>query len=290
MSQGYKLKNSSISYVVPTLNSAATLDMTLLCLRSQKNVDVHIIVVDSGSTDGTLNICKRWDVKTLYAEPGNMYRAINTGLRECDTEWLAYLNSDDWLYPDSVARLLAQGNTSKADVVYGNCDFTDVCGRFMYSFAPPKPSQLISTSRTGVLGFAQQSAIFRYQLYKNLTGFNEVYHFSADKEFYLRALQIGASFTFLPGSPVACFRLHTNQISNRQGKLMAEESKKINPQVVGNPSFYDWVVTLQWRWTNLPHYLLRFLRQSLLSRRMTMSKSMSSGTHLDNVPQVISND
>jgi glycosyltransferase involved in cell wall biosynthesis len=62
-----RTKTLSISYVVPTLNSAATLDMTLYALRSQKDVEVNIIVVDSGSTDETLDICKRWDVKTLYA-------------------------------------------------------------------------------------------------------------------------------------------------------------------------------------------------------------------------------
>jgi glycosyltransferase involved in cell wall biosynthesis len=45
---------NEISYVVPTLNSAATLDMTLYSLRSQKNVEIKIIVDDSVSTDGTL--------------------------------------------------------------------------------------------------------------------------------------------------------------------------------------------------------------------------------------------
>lgn len=277
----------SISYVVPTLNSAATLDMTLLSLRSQKNINLNIIVVDSGSTDGTLNICRRWDVKTLYAEPGNMYRAINIGLRECDTEWLGYINSDDWLYPDSLERLIAYGNASNADVVYSNCDFTDVYGRFMYSFAPPKPSHLISTSRTGVLGFAQQSAIFRNRLYKNLKGFDENYYYCADKEFYLRALQSGTSFTFLPGPPVACFRLHINQMSNRQVKFMSDESKKINPELVGYPSLYDWAVMMQWRLINLPHYLLRFLRQSLLSSKLVIIKSMHAGIHLDNKAQII---
>ncbi|EPF24462.1 glycosyltransferase [Microcystis aeruginosa] len=50
---------SEISYVIPTLNSAATLDMTLLSLRSQKDVEVNIIVVDSGSTDGTLDLLQK---------------------------------------------------------------------------------------------------------------------------------------------------------------------------------------------------------------------------------------
>ena len=268
-----------ISYVVPTLNSAATLDMTLYSLLSQKNVDVNIIVVDSGSTDGTLDICKRWGVKTLYAEPGNMYRAINTGLRECDTEWLGYINSDDWLYPDSVERLIARGNASNADVVYGKCDYTDGCGRFLYSFAPPQPSRLISVFRTSALGFAQQSVIFRDRLYHNLQGFNEDYRFNSDKDFYFRALHFGASFVFLPSLSVACFRLHENQLSNKQAKLMQVEGKKIKAELAKDTSFYDWIVMTQWKFTNIPHYLLRFLRQSLLSDRPIITKSMGAGTY-----------
>jgi glycosyltransferase involved in cell wall biosynthesis len=63
------VNNLKVTYVVPTLNSAATLEMTLLSLKSQRDVDLSILVIDSGSTDGTLDICKHWDVKTIYAEP-----------------------------------------------------------------------------------------------------------------------------------------------------------------------------------------------------------------------------
>lgn len=251
-----------ISYVIPTLNSAATLDMTLLCLHSQKNINVNVIVVDSGSTDGTLDICQRWNVEVLYAEPGNIYRAINVGLRECNTEWLGYINSDDWVYPDSLTRLIAKGNLLNTDVIYGNCDFTDAYGRFIYSFAPPKPNQLSSVFKTGRLGFAQQSAIFRYHLYQKLEGFNQEYYLSADKEFYVRAFNSGASFVYLSGTAIACFRLHENQLSNKQAELMLAEGKKIKSEIMQKASFYDWFVTGQWKFSNMRNYLLRLLRRN----------------------------
>lgn len=283
-------KINQISYVIPTLNSAATLDMTLLSLHSVTNVNINVIVVDSGSTDGTLDICKRWNVKVLYAEPGNMYRAINVGLRECNTEWLGYINSDDWIYADSLNRLLAWGNSSSSDVVYGNCDFTDAYGRFLFSFAPPKPNQLIATSRTGELGFAQQSAIFRNSLYQKLQGFNQDYQFVADREFYIRALNSKAKFTFLPGASVACFRLHSNQLSQTKSQFMQAEGKKIRSSLVEKPSLYDRAIRMQWRLKNTPNYLLRFLRQSLLSQKVTITKSIHGGTHLDRNFSAISHD
>ena len=269
-----------ISYVVPTLNSAATLDQTLYSLRSQKNVDVNIIVVDSGSTDKTLDICKRWDVKTLYAEPGNIYRAINIGLREWDTEWLGYINSDDWLYPDSVERLIACGNAANADIVYGNCDYTDESGRFVYSFGATKASQLPSLFQMGVFGFAQQSAIFRRQVYQQLGGFNENYSLCADVEFYLRAFQADFKFALLPGLSVSCFRLHGNQLSNKKAEAMEKEAQKIFAEAK-NTNITNWAVFVQWRLRNIPHYLIRFLRQSLLSGKPRITKSMDAYSYQD---------
>ena len=82
------MAKQQIGVVVPTLNSAATLTWTLCSLRSQRDVSVEMIVADSGSVDGTLNICKFWDVRTIYVPPGNMYRGINAGLRQLDAEWV----------------------------------------------------------------------------------------------------------------------------------------------------------------------------------------------------------
>lgn len=270
------MSKHEVSYVIPTLNSAKTLDMTLLSLRSQKDVDVTIIVVDSGSTDGTLDICKRWDAKVLYAEPGNMYRAINVGLRECHTEWIGYINSDDWIYPNNLAQMIACGHTANADVIYGNCDFTDVCGRFIYSFAPPHPEQLSSLFQSTILGFSQQSAIFRRQVYQQIMGFNEDYWLSADYDFYFRALKHGAVFTFFDAEPVACFRIHSTQLSSTKAKEMQAEVEKISLEVGELPSIYDRFVVLQWQIKNIPHYAIRLLRQSLLAGKFKITSSINT--------------
>lgn len=261
-----------ISCVVPTLNSAATLDQTLLSLRTQKNVDVRVLVVDSGSTDGTLEICKRWGIETCYADPGNIYRAINIGLRQCNSPWLAYLNSDDWLYPDSFSRLIACAEVDKADVVYGNCDYTDDVGRFIYSFVSAKPDQLIRLFSLGVFGFNQPAAIFRPLVYDQLTGFNERYYLSADADFYRRALRHGFKFARLSGSSVVCFRVHMMQLSQLKVNLVHTE----NQQIFGQPSGIDKLrsqVTLSyWKLTNLPNYIIRILRASLIAGRVRMPR------------------
>ncbi len=267
-----------ISCVIPTLNSADTLDATLYHLHAQRNVEAEIIVVDSGSTDLTLEICDRWNAKVLYAEPGNMYRAINVGLQQSTHDWLAFINSDDWFYPDALQKLIERGNGSQASIVYGSCDYSDGCGRFIFSFAATPPDQLLSLFKFSVFGFAQQSAIFHKHAYNQLSGFNEQYCLSADADFYLRALQMNLPFVFLQGSPVACFRMHANQQTNRRAKEMELEKQNIYAKL-DKPGLLDWNVFIQWRLRNSPHYLLRLLRQSLLSNKVVFTDSVNVCPH-----------
>jgi glycosyltransferase involved in cell wall biosynthesis len=197
------MEPARISCVVPTLNSAATLDTTLLSLRSQRREPVNIVVVDSGSTDGTLDICQRWAVPVMYAPPGNMYQAINVGLRQCATEWITYLNSDDWVYADSYQRLIDRGVAAGADFVYGSHDFVDEQGRFMCSMGTVQPQHILALFRAGELGFIQPAVIYRRQAYQRLNGFDEAYRLCADGDFFIRAALSGARFARLAGSPVA---------------------------------------------------------------------------------------
>ena len=268
------MEKGNISVVVATLNSAKTLDWTLLSLLKQRDCSVHTNVIDGGSTDETINICKKWNVRANYLPPGNMYQAINEGFVNCHSTWYAYLNSDDWIYPASFARLISLGEATGADIVYGDCDYNDSSGRFLYSFAAANPSQLTSLFRMGVLGFAQPAAIFRKKIYEQLNGFNEYYRLSADYDFYFRAALAGAHIERLRGPSVACFRLHKHQLSRTQATAMQLERRDICGKLAGRMKLVDLLRFGLWRMANLPHYILRFLRVSIISNRIKITKSI----------------
>ena len=273
------MKNRSIGCVIPTLNSAETLEMALLSLRLQSRVASHTLVADSGSTDGTLELCCKWNVPTTYVEPGNIYDAINAGLENIDTEWLTYLNSDDWLYSDSLSRLIELGESSGADAVYGDCDYFDSQGRFVYSFTAAEPLQLMPLFRLARMGFAQPATIFRRSLYQRLNGFDTRYRFKADADFFIRALKSGARLIRLAGPSVACFRLHPEQLSNRKSEEIEAEGKQLFENPDGAGILSDRLVLAQWRLKNLPNYLIRILRESLLSERLRFPRSIESYFH-----------
>ncbi len=263
---------ASIRCVIPTLNSAKTLDQSLISLRSQMGVDVEIVVVDSGSTDGTLDICRRHNVETLYEEPGNIYRAINRGLTDSNTEWLSYLNSDDWLYINAYQRLIDLGYRSEADVVYGNCDYVDEEGRFLFSFAAASQCCLLPLFRMRRMGFAQPAAIFRSVVYRKLSGFNTNYRFKADADFFIRALRREYKFARLDGAPAACFRIHQDQLSNKRRAEIESEGEFLFGEM--QPDLSDHLRLLKWRMANLPHYAMRIMRESILRGRLTINRSV----------------
>lgn len=272
-------KIPTLRCVVPTLNSEATLDTTLLSLHSQRQINIEVVVADSGSTDKTLEICQRWQTPVIYVPPGNMYQAINAGLRGCKTDWLAYLNSDDWVYSDSFSRLVSCGESLKADVVYGNCDYTDEQGRFVYSLAAAKPEHLLPLFRNRCMGFAQQAAIFRCRSYQRLQGFDESFLYRGDADFYIRALFAGLQFGYLEGPSVACFRLHEKQFSNRGLALTEVEAERIFNKPEMKPGIRDRLIFARWRMKNLPHYLIRTVRESLLTKRLRFPRSIEPYTH-----------
>lgn len=253
-------RRADVAFLVPTLNSAATLDATLAALRSQQDVDVNIVVADSGSTDGTQDVCRRWEVPTIYVPPGNMYAAINAGLRECRAEWLGYLNSDDWIYSDSALRLTDHADAVGADVVYGNCDFSDGVGRYLFSLKAARPQHLVSLFRVGVMGFQQPAALFRRHVYETVGGFDESFFLTADGAFYLRALNTGFRFALLDGAQVASFRVHPAQLTQRRSELMKREVQALQALAGRARRVSDYSALVEWRLANVPNYLMRMLR------------------------------
>jgi len=256
------MARAQIGVVVPTLNSAATLTWTLCALCNQKDITADIVVADSGSMDGTLDICKFWGVQTIYVPPGNMYRAINTGLRQLDAEWVTYLNSDDIVFADSYARLVARGEEKQASFVYGDCDFVDYQGRFLFVMKSPAPDRLPGLVRLspvfgGRVGFGQPAAIYRKNVFEELGGFDERYRNIGDTDFFYRLVTSGRSVAKLNRPSVAAFRLHSLQLSNRLATNMNEELAAFRKRAKVQTSPKDFLDVLSWRLHNSPIYLWR---------------------------------
>lgn len=118
-----------ISIITVTYNSARWLEDCILSVRSQDHQDIEHIVIDGGSTDGTLDIIKKYEDRIAHwiSEPDNgMYDAINKGMKLATGEVIGTLNSDDLLADTgSISAIEHAFYYQQVDAVYGDLVYVE---------------------------------------------------------------------------------------------------------------------------------------------------------------------
>ena len=122
------------SVIIPVYNSAATLARAIDSVLAQSYPAHEIIVIDDGSSDGTADLAARYGDKLRYMRQDNagVSSARNHGARIATGEWLAFLDADDWYYPDRL-RLHAEWIDEDAtlDFLTGDYEYRDDGGTLL---------------------------------------------------------------------------------------------------------------------------------------------------------------
>lgn len=123
-----------VSVVVPVYNVEAYLEKCVRSILSQTYPDLEVILVDDGSTDPSGALCEdlaRTDprVRVIHQENQGLGGARNTGIEAARGEWLLFVDSDDWLEPDLLARELEAARRTGADLVVPAFRTVDEAGR-----------------------------------------------------------------------------------------------------------------------------------------------------------------
>ncbi|MHC4070458.1 MAG: glycosyltransferase family 2 protein [Planctomycetota bacterium] len=118
-----------VSIITVCFNSAETIENTIKSILSQDYKNIEYIVVDGGSTDGTLEIISRYrhKIAKVISEPDKgIYDAMNKGLRSSTGDILATLNGDDVYAEQTTVSQMAEFIESKdLDAAYGDLIYVD---------------------------------------------------------------------------------------------------------------------------------------------------------------------
>ncbi|HXZ94925.1 MAG TPA: glycosyltransferase family 2 protein [Dehalococcoidia bacterium] len=127
-----------VSVVTPSLNRGVFIEETIRSVMAQSYLQIEHIVIDGGSTDGTLDILQRYKHLTWVSEPDNgAVDAVNKGWRMARGEVVAMLPADDTYTPWAVQCAVDYLTEYPCvDMVYGDCNVIDAAGRVFRQLNP----------------------------------------------------------------------------------------------------------------------------------------------------------
>ena len=117
------MPNPKISVVTVCYNAADTIEETILSVLSQTYDNVEYIIIDGGSTDGTVDIIKKYTDHLAYwvSEPDKgIYDAMNKGIDAATGDYINFMNAGDRLINNSILTQVSEHLDSDSDIVYGD--------------------------------------------------------------------------------------------------------------------------------------------------------------------------
>lgn len=200
-----------ISIITPSYNQADYLEQTILSVIEQDYPDVEHIVIDGGSTDGSVEIIRRYARHLAYWESQpdeGQTHAINKGILRASGQVIAFLNSDDVYLPGALSHVAkAMSGEDASQWVVGTCLKIDADGAPLGRFLNRTPHSPLSylMRLSGML--PQPSSFWSTEIFQNHGHFDRSLHYSFDYEFNCRLLMHGHR-PLLLDEPLAAFRMH----------------------------------------------------------------------------------
>ena len=212
-------KQPLVSIVTPSFNQAPYLEDTIRSVLEQDYPNLEYIIVDGGSTDGSVDIIRRYVDRLAWwvseADKGQT-DALNKGFARARGEILAWLNSDDTYQPGAVAEAAAfLQSRPEVGLVYGDANFIDENGKLIGRF--PAAQTDYRRLRRGYVHIPQQAAFFRADLWRKVGPLDPSFYFAMDYDLWVRLAAL-APIHYVPRT-WANFRLHT------QGKTIAADER-----------------------------------------------------------------
>jgi glycosyltransferase involved in cell wall biosynthesis len=199
-----------LSIITPSFNQALYLEETIRSVLLQGYPDLEYMVVDGGSTDGSLEIIQRyapWLAYWVSEKDNGQAEAINKGLQRSTGVIAGWINSDDIYFPNAWQELITHLAANPGCVLaYRDCTFIDQAGQTVghWQTQPQSLADLL----LGDDHIPQPTALMNAQVWRSAGGMDCRFHYILDFDLWVR-LGLAGKMQYFPGS-TAGFRLHSS--------------------------------------------------------------------------------
>ena len=221
------LNDKLISIIVPVYNAGKYLKDCVFSICKQSYNELEILLVDDGSSDDSLEICKELSatdnrIKVLTKSNGGASSARNFGVDAATGEWIAFVDSDDFIQPLYIERLFNAVKEYGVDFVVSGIQYWDVKTNERQNRSYKKAYLIADKTIEAILkkriylNGGPVSKLYKTSIVKdNNIYFNEKMSFAEDCDFMLRYFSHIESIAFIDNSDYI-YRLTPNSLSHRQ--------------------------------------------------------------------------
>jgi GT2 family glycosyltransferase len=189
-----------VTVVTPCLNPGPRLARCLESVAGQTYPEVEHIVVDGGSTDGTVELLERSGVRYVSEPDGGQTEAIAKGFASAGGELLTWLNADDVLRPKAIERAVA----AAGEWVYGDCEVVD--GSASRIWRPPRRFGTREVEAGEMV--PQPGSCFTRAAYERAGGIDPSFHLAMDVDLWIRLVDAGVRAVYVPEA-LSMFEIHS---------------------------------------------------------------------------------
>lgn len=251
-----------VSIITVVLNDDVGLKRTIESVLAQTYDDIEFLVIDGGSSDGTLRVIEehKADINFWISEEDKgIYYAMNKGIKKSTGEWINFMNAGDTFYDKETLKSLFELNkAAEFDVFYGDRHVR---------FDGVRPNKIIKAGAIEKLfmgsQFCHQSSFVRRSLLKE-EQFNTTYNIAADFYFFLQCYLEGRKF-FYAGIPIAS--VESGGVSDiEQGRVVVEWRsivRSLAPEKLGLN------LEIKFQWRILRGRVTSFIKRSMQNMRFS---------------------
>lgn len=180
-----------VSIITVVLNGAEHLEQTIQSVLSQDYPNIEYLILDGGSTDGTLNIIERYRPHLAYfhSHPDKgIYDAMNKGIALANGALIALKNADDWFAPRAISQIVKTWQETGAGVIYGDTGMVWQEEPLQWSFFP-SDHRLLPKGQ----GIDHRNMVVTGEIYQR-EKYDTQYRISADHDLMMRLWKQGVQY------------------------------------------------------------------------------------------------